>query len=100
MKTSMDQKLKGILLMLYKQLDDLDFAVDLALLSNTNQQMQEKNIIIGNNSHTRGHTISRGKRKVSKVKAFNDTAHFKSRRWKRRKASFIFALHANTRRFK
>ncbi|KAH3884712.1 hypothetical protein DPMN_008698 [Dreissena polymorpha] len=42
MKTPMDQKLKGILLMLYKQLDDLDFAVDLALLSNTNQQMQEK----------------------------------------------------------
>ena len=42
MKNSTAQRRNGIQWTLWSQLDDLDFADDLALLSHTYQQMQEK----------------------------------------------------------
>ena len=43
MKETTDRRRNGIHWTLFKQLDDLDFADDIALLSHTHQQMQEKN---------------------------------------------------------
>ena len=42
MKMSTEQKRNDIQWAIWKQLDDLDFADDLALISHTQQQMQEK----------------------------------------------------------
>ena len=50
-------------------MDDLDFADDLALLSHTQQQMQEKTSIVAENSSRLGLNIHRGKSKVLKVNA-------------------------------
>ena len=57
----------GIHWSLWTQLDDLDFADDLALLSHSQQQMQEKTNIIAGNSAKLGLNIHRGKSKVLKV---------------------------------
>ncbi|VDP61438.1 unnamed protein product [Schistosoma curassoni] len=46
------------------QLDDLNFADDLALLSQTRQQMQEKTTSIAAASTTVGLNIHKGKRKI------------------------------------
>ena len=73
MKTSTDQKRNGIQWTLWKQLDDLDFADDLALLSHTQQQMQEKTNIVAENSARLGLNINRGKSKVFKINASNET---------------------------
>jgi hypothetical protein len=73
MKTSTDQKRNGIQWTLWKQLDDLDFADDLALLSHTQQQMQEKTNIVADNSARLGLNINRGKSKVFKTNASNET---------------------------
>ena len=49
------------------QLDDLDFADDLALLPHAQQQMQEKtNIVAGNSAHL-GLNVHGGKSKIVKV---------------------------------
>ena len=48
------------------QLDDLDFADDLALLSHTQQQMQEKTSTAADSSARTGLKIHRGKSKVLK----------------------------------
>ncbi|KAH3746802.1 hypothetical protein DPMN_181218 [Dreissena polymorpha] len=60
MKTSTEQKRNGIRWNLWKQLEDLDFADDLALLSHTQQQMQERINMVANNSGRLGLTIKRG----------------------------------------
>ncbi|KAK7098983.1 hypothetical protein V1264_003191 [Littorina saxatilis] len=73
MKTSTDQKRNGIQWTLWTQLDDLDFADDLALLSHTQQQMQEKTGIVADNSASLGLHINRGKSKVFKTNAPNNT---------------------------
>ena len=73
MKTSTDQKQSGIKWTLWKQLDDLDFADDLALLSHNQQQMQEKSNIVADNSARLGLNINRGKSKVFKTNASNET---------------------------
>jgi hypothetical protein len=67
MKTITREKRNGIQWTLWKQLDDLDFADDLALLSNNHQQMQEKSSELLNTSASIGLNIHRGKTKVLKV---------------------------------
>lgn len=69
MKTSTQQRRNGIQWTLWNQLDDLDFADDLALLSHTQQQMQEKTSIVAANSARIGLIIHKGKSKVLKVHA-------------------------------
>jgi hypothetical protein len=69
MKTSTDQKRNGVQLTLCKQLEDLDFAEDLALLSHTLQQMQEIiNIVVDNSARHQ-----QGKSKIFKTNTFNKT---------------------------
>ena len=46
MKTTTAQGRNGIQWKLFSQLDDLDFADDLALLAHTQQQMQEKTTLL------------------------------------------------------
>ncbi|KAH3886549.1 hypothetical protein DPMN_010560 [Dreissena polymorpha] len=57
MNSSIDQKRKGISRH-WNQLDDLDFANDLALLSHTQLKMQEKTKTIVENSARLGLTIN------------------------------------------
>ena len=71
MKTSTVGKRNGIQWTLWTQLDDLDFADDLALLSYTQEQMQEKTNIIAENSTHIGLNIHREKSKILKVNATN-----------------------------
>ena len=73
MKTSTAQRRNGIQWTLWTQLDDLDFADDLALLSHTQQQMQEKTNTIAETSARLGLKIHRGKSKLLKVNAENTT---------------------------
>jgi hypothetical protein len=73
MKTSTEQKRNGIQWTLWEQLEDLDFADDLALLSHTQQQMQEKTNMVADNSARLGLTINKGKSKVFRTNASNNT---------------------------
>ena len=73
MKTSTAQKRNGIQWTPWTQVDDLDFADDLALLSHTHQQMQEKTTIISTHSACLGLTIHKGKSKILKVNNNNTT---------------------------
>ncbi|XP_052280960.1 uncharacterized protein LOC127878474 [Dreissena polymorpha] len=61
------------------ELEDLDFADDLALLSHTQQQMHEKTNIVADNSARLSLTINRGKNKASRTNAYNNTPI--TRRW-------------------
>ena len=72
MKTSTAQKRNGIQWSPWTQLDDLDFADDLALLSHTQHQMQEKTNTVSENSAKLGLNIHRGKSKVLKVNALSE----------------------------
>ncbi|KAK3759533.1 hypothetical protein RRG08_045818 [Elysia crispata] len=67
METSTEQKKNGIQWTLWEQLEDLDFADDLALLSHSQQQMQEKTSIVAENSRRLGLNIHRGKSKILKI---------------------------------
>ena len=73
MKTSTSDRQNGIQWTLWNQLDDLDFADDLALLSHTHQQMQDKTITIAENSARVGLGIHRGKTKTLRVNANRQT---------------------------
>ena len=73
MKTSTHQRRNGIQWTLWDQLDDLDFADDLALLSHTQQQMQEKTSDVATTSACIGLSIHKGKSKVLKVNATSTT---------------------------
>ena len=73
MKTSTEQKRNGIQWTLWEQLEDLDFADDLALLSHTQQQMQVKTNMVADNSARLGLTINRGKSKVFGTNTSNNT---------------------------
>ncbi|CAM4456566.1 unnamed protein product [Leuciscus chuanchicus] len=76
MRTSTAWRRNGIQWTLWKQLADLDFADDLALLSHTQQQMQEKTNTVAENSLRIGLNIHKGKTKVLKVNPA-DTAPIK-----------------------
>ena len=71
MKTSTQQSRNGIQWTLWDQLEDLDFADDLALLSHTQQQTQEKTNIVADTSARIGLNIHKGKSKVLRVNATN-----------------------------
>jgi hypothetical protein len=73
MKSSTAHKQNGIQWTLWTKLDDLDFADDLALLSHTQQQMQEKTNIIAKTSASTGLNINKGKSKILKVNTANST---------------------------
>ena len=67
MKESTTNKRNGIQWTLWTQLDDLDFADDLALLSHTHGQMQDKTDTVDDISASIGLNIHRGKSKVLKI---------------------------------
>ncbi|VDP55636.1 unnamed protein product [Schistosoma margrebowiei] len=64
MKTPTSEGKHGIQWTSRMQLDDLDFANDLALLSQTQQQMQEKTTSVAAASAAIGLSIHKGKSKV------------------------------------
>ncbi|VDP31512.1 unnamed protein product [Schistosoma margrebowiei] len=72
MKTSTSEGKHGIQWTAQNQLDDLDFADDLALLSRTHEQMQMKTASVAAVSASVGLSIHKGKTKVLKVKAENN----------------------------
>ena len=67
MKTATTQKRNGIQWTLCEQLDDLDFADDLALLSHNHQQMQNKTNELATISSQVGLKINEGKTKILKI---------------------------------
>ncbi|VDP28669.1 unnamed protein product [Schistosoma margrebowiei] len=71
MKTSTSEQKDGIQWTARNQLDDLDFADDLALLSYTHEQMQTKTASVAAVSASVGLSIHKGKTKVLKFKAEN-----------------------------
>ena len=62
------RKRNGIQWTLWNQLDDLDFAYDIALLSHNHDQMQNKTKLLRDTSQTIGLRIHPGKSKILKVK--------------------------------
>ena len=73
MKTSIAQGRNGIQWTLWKQLDDPDYADNLALLSHTRHDMQEKTSTVADASARLVLKIHRGKSKVLKVNTVTDT---------------------------
>ncbi|VDP25561.1 unnamed protein product [Schistosoma margrebowiei] len=69
MKTSTSEGKHGIQWTARNQLDDLDFADNLALLSHTHEQMQTKTASVAADSASVGLSIHKGKTKVLKFKA-------------------------------
>jgi len=69
MKVSTEHQRNGIQWTLLEQLDDLDFADDLALLSHSHQQMQLKTSELARTSITTGLKIHEGKTKILKINA-------------------------------
>ncbi|VDP56152.1 unnamed protein product [Schistosoma margrebowiei] len=67
MKTSTSEGKHGIQWTSKMQLDDLDFADDLALLSQTQQQMQEKTTSVAASSEAIGLNIHKGKSKQQRT---------------------------------
>ncbi|VDP61093.1 unnamed protein product [Schistosoma mattheei] len=72
MKTSTSMEKHGIQWTARMQLNDLDIVDDRALLSQTQQQMQEKTISVAAASATVGLNIHKGK---SKILQYNTTQH-------------------------
>ncbi|VDO94298.1 unnamed protein product [Schistosoma margrebowiei] len=64
MKTSTSEEKHGIQWTARMQLDDLDFADDLTLLSHTQQQMQEKTTSVAAASAAVGFNIHKGESKI------------------------------------
>ena len=72
MKTTTTGRNNGIQLTPWTQLDDLDFADELALLSHNHSQMQDKTICLETTSARAGLRINRKKTKLLKI---NTTAN-------------------------
>jgi hypothetical protein len=69
MRESTEVKRNGIQWTMWQQLDDLDFADDIALISSTQQQMQEKTSLLAQTSIKLGLRPSESKTKVMKINA-------------------------------
>ena len=67
MKSSIDNTRQGIQWNMWKHLEDLDFADDLALLSHTKDQMQHKTDNLVSTAATVGLKINSGKTKILKI---------------------------------
>ena len=74
MKRSTEGRNNGIQWTLVSQLNDLDFADDIALLSHNHRQMQEKTNILDRTSKSLGLKINKEKTKVLRLKTTNETA--------------------------
>ncbi|VDO70624.1 unnamed protein product, partial [Schistosoma margrebowiei] len=74
MKTSTSEGKHGIQWTAQNQLDNLDFADDLALLSHTHEQMQMKTTSVAAVSASVGFSIHKGKTKVLKFKTKNSNS--------------------------
>ena len=72
MKATTENKRNGIQWTLWSQLEDLDFADDLALLSHSHQQMQDKTQDLARISQSTGLIIHPGKTKVLKININRD----------------------------
>ena len=68
LRTSAVGRRNGIQWTLWSQLDDLDFAVDLAILSKSHTQMQDKTICLDSTSATIGPHINNGKTKIVRMR--------------------------------
>ncbi|CAH2278192.1 Hypothetical predicted protein [Pelobates cultripes] len=71
MKTSTSKHRNGIQWTLWSQLDDLDFADDLTLLSHSQQQMQEKISVLAATSAQLGLIVHKEKTKILKTNFSN-----------------------------
>ena len=69
MRAVTNQKRNGIQWTLWSQLDDLDFADDLALLSHNHQQMHEKTSDLHHTSVQVGLTLNKQKTKILRINA-------------------------------
>jgi hypothetical protein len=67
MTKSTDNRRNGIQWNLWRQLDDLDFADDLALLAHSHRQMQEKTMELETNAAMTGLRINNSKTKVMRI---------------------------------
>ena len=74
MKTTVTNTRNGIQWTLTEQLDDLDFADDIALLSNTRNQMQDKLNTLNQRSQQLGLNIHKGKTKILRIDQANDNS--------------------------
>ena len=74
MKTTITGRNNGIQWTLWTQLDDLDFAVDLALLSSNHNQKQDKTTLLETTSARTGLKINRKKTELMKMKTTANTA--------------------------
>ena len=72
MRTNTEGKKNGIQWTLWTQLEDLDFADDLALLSHNHDQMQGKTTRLEPTSERTGLKINRGKSKVMSINTTNE----------------------------
>ncbi len=72
MKITTSGKKNGIQQTLWSQLDDLDFADDIALLSHSHQQMQDKSSHLLKISSQVGHYMHRGKTKILNVDTISE----------------------------
>ena len=72
MRTTTEGKKNGIQWTLWTQLEDLDFADDLALLSHNHDQMQGKTTRLAATSERTGLKINRGKSKVMRINTTNE----------------------------
>ena len=72
MRLATNQKRNGIQWTLWTQLDDLDFADDVALLSHNHQQMQAKTSDLYNTSVQIGLKINKQKTKILRINAGTD----------------------------
>ena len=73
MKESTEGRRNGIQWTLWKQLDDLDFADDIALLAHTYQQMQEKTTQLEKSAAKLGLSASNAKTKSMRMNVTNTT---------------------------
>ena len=87
MKTTTTGRNNGIQWTLWTQLDDLDFADDLALLSHNHSQMQDKTALLETTSAGTGFKINRKKTELLKM---NTTANHSW--WRAHKGGGVFRL--------
>ena len=73
MKESMEGRSNGIQWTLWKQLDNLDFATDIALLTHTYHQMQEKTTQLEESAAKLGLSASIVKTKPMRMNTTNTT---------------------------
>ncbi|XP_078679467.1 uncharacterized protein LOC144915099 [Branchiostoma floridae x Branchiostoma belcheri] len=73
MKTTTTERRNGIQWTLWSQLEDLDFADDLALLSHNHRQMQDKTTTLDTTSNSTGPRISKKKTEVMRINTTSNT---------------------------